>query len=160
MHLSEMHVCFQSLQICWETSFLGTASQLTGKDRVRQDSTVWWVREWPRNRNGREAKCPCQTVCAREWINVCETMTTWSSGGRFRINKRNLVQMIWNFWDAVCFVSSNRNFLGDLRLNLLSGRAEQERAWALLRTYLMLSRLKGRYYNFHIRYIFIFIVRL
>lgn len=34
MHLSEMHVCFQSLQICLETSFLGTASQLTGKDRV------------------------------------------------------------------------------------------------------------------------------
>lgn len=58
------------------------------------------------------------------------------------------------------FVSSNRNFLGDLRLNLLSGRAEQERAWALLRTYLMLSREKGRYCNFHIRYIFIFIVRL
>lgn len=29
-----MHVCFQSLQICLETSFLGTASQLTGKDRV------------------------------------------------------------------------------------------------------------------------------
>lgn len=94
-----------------------------------------------------------ELMCVRRWLHG-------QAGGRFRINKRNLVQMIWNFWDAVCFVSSNRNFLGDLRLNLLSGRAEQQRAWALLRTYLMLSRLKGRYYNFHIRYIFIFIVRL
>lgn len=34
MHLSGMHVCLQSLQICLEISFLGTASQPTGKDRV------------------------------------------------------------------------------------------------------------------------------
>jgi hypothetical protein len=144
-----MHACLQSLQIYLEKWLVETESQLIEKHKgVRpglcgESGNDWGAGKGMKERAISKLCTPGQEwLCARRWQTgrfLCSMNT-----GSFHFTSDDLKRL-------QCYVYGKfqqRNSLGDLRWSLLFRRAEQERAWASLRTYLGKCCLEERQGDF------------